>query len=298
MANLLEQTLVHYSKKPLTKLEDVMSGQMKLLNYTGKPAGFWYAYDDTWKKYILSKKKSSLGHDEKNTEYRYEFRLPNDIFVKDLDHITPNKIFQLSFNNLDKFMKKIINEKEDDEKYNITLEGDILQIIVEDAIQKGGSSILEEIANKNKDYAQYYNELIERNNTNEDNDEKEEKNYNIIDNLITFFPNGYTPSIKAQQDDGMFLFDWYSFWKDVGDKMGGIEFEEDLFKIKMWNDIYLPWTSKLDVHSGVIFHPSTFNNKILIQQLITQKMNGGRIQTRRKRRNMRKTKGKKSKNIF
>jgi hypothetical protein len=93
------------------------------------------------------------------------------------------------------------------------------------------------------------------------------------------------------------MYNWNKFWNKVSNTVGGIEFHTDLFDIKKWEDIHIPWTGKIEIRSGVIFHPSTFRNGILKEQLKLQQMFGGKKTkryTRYKRNNIRKIKTKRN----
>ena len=112
----------------------------------------------------------------------------------------------------------------------------------------------------------------------------------IIERIESKFPDvisEFSPSNAALASDGISRYDWMSFWDDISTTLGGVEFHEDLFDIKRWHDIIMPWISTLDIRSGVIFHPETFRDGTLIKQLPKK---GGKIikrRTHRKKKNIR-----------
>ena len=278
MAAELTRTLIHYSKEELTNLKN--EGTRNQIRYhlsSGKPNGFWYAYGETWKKEINEKKTS---RDEKNTSFKYEFRLPESAFVSTIAAAKPNTIFVLSSGNLNEFMQHFVREE-----YRISMtKEDIIAHALEMMLQDGDSVILTELSCKNKVFKKHYKKLearIERG--------KEIVFENEIETLITTIKklsSTFSPSQNALEADGLFLFDWRAFWETVSESVGGIEFHENLLKIDTWNDLHLTWTRPIAIHSGVIFKPSTFRDGILIKQLRMQlpvKSDGGKRYTRKKK---------------
>ena len=73
----------------------------------------------------------------------------------------------------------------------------------------------------------------------------------LFDNFYDFLDSN-PPSLKALRADNINNYNWESFWKDVSDRIGGIEFSKDLFTINEWNGIWLSWTDKLDIRSGFV----------------------------------------------
>lgn len=298
MSHLAERTLIHYSKNKLTNLKNTTTDQEKLLHFLGKPTGLWYAYGEDWKEFIKNKKS---GHTVNNTKFRYEFTLPEDTFITDVNKESLNSILVLSKENFDNFMETYINQKD---KYSMY---QIVETAINKTPQDGKSSILSEIANILKDdvFDEYYQHLInlynfEDNNGNyQDNDNKNNDNINIEDIREILFdriPEDYVPSNEALKDDRIIMYNWKKFWNNVSNKVGGIEFDKDLFDIKKWRDIHIPWIDKIEIRSGIIFHPSTFRDGILKKQLELQQMVGGKKRkqhTRCKRSNIRKRKTKK-----
>jgi hypothetical protein len=59
----------------------------------------------------------------------------------------------------------------------------------------------------------------------------------------------------------------------------------DIFDINKWRDVNIIWAGLLDIRSGVIFNPATFQGGIRPVLQV-----GGRRKTRRGRRKHRKTK--------
>ena len=278
MAAESERVLIHYSKKKLTELEnDGTSNQMSCHHSNGKPNGFWYAYGETWKKEINEKKTS---RDEKNTSFKYEFRLPESAFVSTIAAAKPNTIFELSSENLNEFMQRFVMKKH----YISMTKNKIIKHALEMMLQDGDSAILTELSLKNDEFMDYYEQLDARIQSGEEIDFENE-----ITTLITTFKkllSTFSPSQNALEADGLFLFDWRAFWETVSKSVGGIEFHEDLLTIDTWNDLRLTWTRPIAIHSGVIFKPSTFRDGILIKQLRMQlpvKSDGGKRYTHKKK---------------
>ena len=290
MSHLAERKLIHYSKNKLTDLKNTTIDQEKLLGSLGKPKGLWYAYGEDWKEYIQKSQKPHLSRTMNNTTVRYEFTLPEDTFIKEITKSSPNSILELSKQNLSNFMKRFVKKK-----YIYPVE-DIVEVAINQTPGKGGSSILDEIAiivnreeedDEKKVFSEYYEKLT---NPLEPEDNDYVDIFQIKEILFDRLPTNYVPSRKALADDHITMFNWTSFWEDVSNTLGGIEFHNDLFDIEQWENIDLPWTNKLDIRSGVIFHPNTFHKGILIKQLELQQMVGGKKRKQHTRRNIKKTK--------
>jgi hypothetical protein len=135
-----------------------------------------------------------------------------------------------------------------------------------------------------EDFADFCDRLMDYN----DPDPKK-----IMKKVKSKFPHvisEFSPSDEALASDGLLAYDWKKLWEEVSKTLGGVEFHADLFEIDTWGDISLPWTSKLDIRSGVIFHPATFRNGVLSEQL-RMTVIGGKVKRRtlRKRHVRRKT---------
>ena len=268
MAAESERTLIHYSKKELTELKnDGTRNQIRYHSSSGKPDGFWYAYGETWKQLINSGK---AGRNKANTSFRYEFRLPESAFVETIADASTDTIFKLSAGNRNEFMQQFVREEHHISKAQMIESAFIVKI------QEGDSAILAELLAANPKFKRDHTKLKKRLLRGEEiNFEKE------INNLSTF-----SPSQRALRGDGLFLFNWRAFWKTVSESVGGVEFQEDLLTIDKWNDLHLTWTQPIAIHSGVIFHPTTFRDGILIKQLQNQllvKSAGGKRYTRKKK---------------
>jgi|LauGreDrversion4_2_1035121.scaffolds.fasta_scaffold17974_5 hypothetical protein len=279
MASLSERTLIHYSKQPLTQLQNYMHSQFALLRKTGKPIGFWYAYGQDWKNYINTHDEKKSGHSKENTTYRYEFTIPEEAFTIDIKAASPNTILELSKANLDEFMKTFFNKKESYIGLNFLLEQSLDQYRL-----KGENMIIEELRSKSEEFKVFLDEKI--------SSKKKVSVKTIVKDAKAKFPalfQNYFPSIQAQKDYGASICLWSDLWSNVDSAFGGVEFHPDLFDIESWDNIWLPWTSVLDIRSGVIFRSTKFRDGILSQQLSAQTVKGGRRHTRRRHRNRRKT---------
>ena len=262
--------LIHYSKKKLTKLEnDGTSNQRMCHRSNGKPDGFWYAYGEAWKQLINS---GEARRDKENTSFKYEFSLPDSAFVSTIADVSPHTIFELSSGNLDEFMQHFVREE-----HHISITKDE---IIEHALcmkaQDGDSTILTELSRVNPVFMTEYRKLKKQMAS------KKIKNKSEIEKTFSELLSTFSPSHNALKGDGVSLFDWRAFWKTVSESVGGVEFQEDVLTIDVWNDLELIWTGPIAIHSGVIFKPSIFRGGILMDQLRMQ-TSGGKRYTRRKK---------------
>ncbi len=296
MASLSTRTLVHYSKERITDLQNVTQKQLDLLQLWGKPMGFWYAYGEDWKEYVHAQhtgNNNQRGHTKKNTAVRHAFLLPEEAFVTEMKEASPHTILELSKANLDAFMKRFVKKTH----------RHTLRQVLEMAFMKMGTEgepgrILQELSEKDEELGKFvkdvqemmeedmYAELMDWMGMMVDSDDVLEKG--LVQYVFTHFKrtlSGYSPSREAQTYDQIHLFDWGAFWRDVSRKVGGVEFHSDLFDTDSWENVWLPWTDKLSVRSGVVFHPSRFRGGILMEQLASQVMGGAKgRRTRRRRR--------------
>ena len=158
----------------------------------------------------------------------------------------------------------------------------ILEKALSSMAMDGESAVLKELSSKDKAFVKFVKRAIH-----EDRDIEE-----IIDEIKENFPKIFaelSPSNRALELDDILIYDWANFWEDVSKTCGGIEFYVDLFEIDTWRGISLPWTSKLDIRSGVIFYPSTFRNGILVEQMHATAFGGNKRRTIRKKGAQRKT---------
>lgn len=270
MAAESERTLVHYSKKKLTELENEgTSNQMRYHFSSGKPNGFWYAYGETWKKEINSGK---ARRNKENTSFKYEFRLPESAFVSTIADTSRDTIFELSSRNLDEFMQHFVKKE-----HHISMtKNEIIEHALFMKAHDGDSTILTELSGVNPVFMTEYRKLKKQMTA------KKIKNKSEIEKTFSELLSTFSPSHKALKGDRLSLFDWREFWKTVSESVGGIEFHEDLLTIDTWNDLHLTWTGPIAIHSGVIFNPSTFRGGMLIEQLRIQTA-GGKRYTRKKK---------------
>jgi hypothetical protein len=275
MAAESERILIHYSKKKLTELKNEGTmNQMRTHRFSGKPNGFWYAYGEIWKQLINTGK---AGLKKENASFKYEFRLPESAFVSTLADASLDTIFELSKSNLNEFMQHFVKEE-----HRISMSNDdLMEHAFTVMIQEGDSAILDELSDANPAFMKYYESL--KNRLEEQFEDGVEINLKkVIKNINKKFPtllSSFSSSRKALERDHLFLFNWRAFWKTVSESVGGVEFHEDLLEIDEWKDLHLTWTRPLEIHSGVIFRPSSFRNGILMEQLRMQ-MAGG-MQTAR-----------------
>jgi hypothetical protein len=278
MASVGDRTLIHYSKGKIPKLSNNMSTQRYLMKHTGKPMGFWYAYGNNWQEYIISNPTEKRTIE--NTTFRYEFTLPEEIFVTEVEDATPDTILQVSKANLDSFMQKFVKEEHRYKPH------EVVKSAFEDRINSGKKSrVVDELAAKNEKFKAELPTLTKKSSA------------SVMKKIKKDYPSllsSYTPSVQALQEDHIINYEWVFFWEDVSNAIGGIEFQSDLLDVDEWDGIWLSWSRVLSIKSGVIFRPTKFRDGILQEQLKTQYMNGGNKrggkQTRRKRRGIRKTK--------
>ena len=267
------RTLIHYSKKKLTELENNgTSNQRSCHSSSGKPDGFWYAYGEIWKQLVHS---GTISRTKENTSFKYEFRLPDSAFVETIAAASRDTIFKLSSTNLNEFMHRFVREGH----HTPTTKNKIIEHALKVMIQCGGSAILAELSATDDDFMTYYQELDDRIADEEEiKIKKEIKKMNKFSTLLSTF----SPSREALYEDGVSLFNWRAFWKTVSELVGGVEFDNDVITIDTWNDLHLTWTHPIASPSGVIFNPSTFRGGILIEQLRMQTA-GGKRYTRKKK---------------
>lgn len=253
--------------------------------------GFWYAYGEDWKEYVHAQNignNKQKGHTKKNTAVRHTFLLPEEAFVTESKEATPNTILELSNANLDAFMKHFVKKA-----HHRTLAQVLEMAFTKMGTEGSPGHILIELSEKDEKLGQFVNDVQEM--MEEDmyaelmdwmgmmnEDDVLEKG--LVHYVVTHFKrtlSGYSPSREAQTHDQIHMFDWGAFWRDVSRQVGGIEFHSDLFAIDSWKKVWLPWTDKLSVRSGVIFHPSHFRGGIRMEQLASQAMGGSH--SRRKR---------------
>jgi hypothetical protein len=195
---------------------------------------------------------------------------------------TPDTILVLSTLNLDAFMKRFHSDLH---RYSAEkIIRDAFRVFTED----GGSNVLHELAEEDEtgEFRAFLDEARKEIEIEEDPDnlpDYGEVAYESFSELI----NASNPSPEALRADKILNYNWASFWEEVASSIGGVEFHKNLFTIKKWNGLWLPWTDKLDVHSGVIFHPNTFHNGVLVEQILQvdpdAARSGGHRRTRRGR---------------
>lgn len=279
MAAASSRTLFHFTPKKITAFHNAPQDQLKLLALHGKPLGFWYAYGTNWRNLVETGK---TGRSANTVAFRYKITLPEESFVTEVKSATPDTILVLSTLNLDAFMKRFHSKK-----YRYSAEKvirDAFRVFTED----GDSNVLRELAEEDKtgEFRAFLDEARKEIEIEEDPDNLPDYGEVAYESFSEFIDASH-PSPEALRADGILTYNWASFWKDVASSIGGVEFHTDLFAIKEWNGLWLPWTDKLDVLSGVIFHPNTFHNGVLVEHILQvdpdAARNGGRRRTRRGR---------------
>jgi len=276
MASSASRTIYHFTPKKITAFQNKPRDQLKLLAIHGKPLGFWYAYGTNWKNLVESGK---TGRSRNTVALQYEMTLPEEAFVSDVESATSDTILELSAANLDAFMTRFHNDAYRSSKKEI-----IHQAFIK-FVKEGDSAVLNELAES--DNTGMFHEHL-------DEIREEIANVDDLNNLPDYENEAYEyffelfekvdPSPGALRSDQMLNYDWTTFWKNVASSVGGVEFHTNLFTIHEWKKLWLPWTDKLDVRSGVIFHPSTFRDGIVVEQILmvdpVAEKSGGRRRTR------------------
>jgi len=273
MAAADERTIIHYSPTKLPKLESFTFSQAKIQAMIGKPMGFWYAYGEDWKHVV----NSGRAGKDRATTYRYVFTLPESTFITNVADVSLDKILELSRTNFDDFMKKYATDKY---RHRPTKD-EALKMAFDLMMRNGKSAVFDELIDGDEEFSGFCHNLLV------------EKNPNltkIVKKVKSEFPHivpKFKPSYKALALDHVPSYYWVQFWENVSKTLGGVEFHTDLFDIDIWNDIYLPWTSKLDIRSGLMFYPETFRNGVIMEQFQATVFGGKSI----KRRTLRKKGG-------
>lgn len=279
MAASASRTIFHFTPEKITAFQNRPKDQLKLLAIHGKPLGFWYAYGTNWKNLVESGK---IDRSRNTVALQYEMTLPEEAFVSDVESATSDTILELSAANLDAFMKRFHNDA-----YRYSKKEIIHQAFVK-FVKEGDSAVLNELAEADNTgtFHEHLDEIRE-----------EIDNVNNLNNLPDYEKEAYeyyselfehvNPSPAALRSDQILNYEWDKFWENVASSVGGVEFHTNLFTIHKWKKkkLWLPWTDKLDVRSGVIFHPSTFRDGILVEQILMvdpiAEKSGGRRRTRR-----------------
>lgn len=275
MAAASSRTLFHYTSKKISSFHTSPPDQVKLLARYGKPMGFWYAYGTNWRNLVEA---GRAGRSANTVTLRYEVILPEEAFVTDVASATPSTIFELSASTLDEFMERFHREE-----YQHPSE-ELISAAFYVFVTEGDSKTLEEVAKQDKTgefgaFLDKIREEMETQNEYEDPPDYVELAFDRFSDLLTRI----RPSTAALRADHLHDYDWEPFWEDVAASIGGIEFHTDLFTIPEWNGVGLPWTDKLGVHSGVIFHPNTFRKGVLVEQILQVDPVGARSGGRRGR---------------
>lgn len=277
MAASASERIFHYTPKKITAFQNRPRDQLKLLAIHGKPLGFWYAYGTNWKNLVESGK---TDRSRNTVALQYEITLPEEAFISDVEEASPNTILKLSAGNLDSFMTRFHKDS-----YRTSKKEIIHQAFVK-FVEESDSAVLNELAETDNTgmFHEHLDEIREEiANVNDPNNPPDYEN-EAYEYFFELFEK-VDPSPAALRSDQMLNYDWTAFWKNVASSVGGVEFHTNLFSIQEWKKLWLPWTDKLDVRSGVIFHPSTFRDGILVEQILmvdpVAEKSGGRRRTRR-----------------
>ena len=247
-----ERSLIHFASKKITELQNLPPEQLRLFVRFGKPPGFWYAYGEDWLRFV---KSGRAGRSNISLALRYEFSLPEEAFTKDVASATPDTILELSAANLDAFMERFARAEYRHSRDEMI--GRAFEVLIKD----GASAVLDELAEADAsgEFAEFLEEVSAR-----DLDKLVKKAYKKFPELF----EGFAPSRRALNRNYTVNYNWRTFWRDVADAIGGIEFQEDLFEIQEWRGIWLSWSNKLDIRSGVIFHPAAFRGGVLLDKIL------------------------------
>jgi hypothetical protein len=234
----MSRTLVHYSATPLGPLKNVPYSQVKMF---GKPSGFWYAYEDAWAAHIAS--GTVRRFTKSNISNRYTFDVSEEAFVDDVSLATIDSILQLNSKNWDTFMQRFHKSE------FIATSTDILHQAFRSLFMDGESIVISYLA----EFREELQEMLDAENLVENN----------IDDIIARFDlTSITIPADILQADGIRPYAWPAFWKSVREVIGGVEFAEELFTIKQWGSISVPWLQDIEIRSGVIFRPSLFRSGV------------------------------------
>ena len=249
---------------------------------SGKPIGFWYAYDSSW---------SNAHGPATHSVGEFKYRIPLGEFADDPYYPAPAKILRLNKDNFDDFL--LAFHKTEFFKDPCSL----LDSLVVEAAIKGDSAlsliIPEEMFEELKD------KVLETMNANSDTVEIFSKGAGKDEctSFLIKLINTWTESSLATDLSYVRYYDWGAFWARVSENFAGVEFGADLIHPRqggfIWSDIesepvgglsyklHVTWLRLLDVVSGCIFHPETyFTEKPTDLQVTT----GGKRRSGRSRR--------------
>lgn len=270
---------VHWSLSEIKdwKNSSISREQIKIGTF-GKPIGFWYAYNDDWKK-IANRNSVKL-------KYKYVFHLKKDDFTTSLDP-NPNKILKLNHDNLLEFIEKYW----DDDLYS---DNSYMFLQKLKDMEKWFSQTSSSRVTALQLHNQYKNKNWNEENTNKDEDkEKDDNADSIISNIQTKWQE---LPINRKRKYEFSRFDWIGFWSGVSDFFAGVEFDPDLFtiaNISLFNNyivLDLSWLQDIEIQSGVIFKANTFFKELDIYPTLVEIAKGGKRKTRKNKKKMKRVK--------
>lgn len=264
---------IHWSTDKITTWKNTVIGKEQAsIQVFGKPAGFWYAYNDYWRNYMESQGTK--------VSYKYVFPLTNDMFTTELDadDSTKQQIFKLTSDNIEEFFNYYFNY--DEFVYSPKeLLGIQLQLYLYSLL--GGGSALSGIDLLFSHYDEllpsahhFLEQLPSENGNNEeieintedliDTVDKETLQY-LVDTMDAYF---HALPKKKRYAYKFSRIDWGKFWrgrdtvKGIQDYYAGIDFDPSILD-KTTIEVYggpisVRWLEDVEFHSGVLFKPNQF----------------------------------------
>ena len=262
---------VHYTNSKINVVRNTASRtQIQTSMRSHKPVGFWYAYDNEWKRHFY-RNGAAL--------WKYTIDLRASDFTNDINSPNVHKILKLDSTNFAPFVaiygkelsftpKEILNSL----IYKRQTQGDETLDFLLGA--EGGNNAAEVSGN----LIRIKEELQQVAAGEIDVDDMDEED---IVGILELIERG------AYED-----YDWFAFWGRIQEAYGGVEFSKDLLELKNIpnpdnesQSLDVSWLSRLDIRSGVIFKPSVFlRDRIPVGEEV--KAGGGR-RTARNLRNRR-----------
>lgn len=260
-------TLVHITDRPVERWSNQaaqLSGQYRI-ERRGKPAGFWYAYENEWRKFYYKN-----THTE--TLYKYTVDVPSRFFTTDIDATGATTILRLTPANIQDFVRHYVARVGRDALRTDPL-ARLYELILEDVQQGAGhfDELREGEDYEDYEFADFLEELFERAGEGEEeaDEEDEEDNEENKNEEVSAREAAKRARIAYQiladiGDEGRDAFQWPVFWDAVRTSLGGVEFSAEFFEgggraaPPLADDIDLSWVKSVELRSGVIFKPRTF----------------------------------------
>ena len=295
--------LIHYTPTPISTLQNSSSSvQRKITEATGKPAGFWYAYDTDWK---IAMYNIRTNISRPKSLYKYTLTIPQSLITEDLASLdgglSRKMIYRLTPANYKEFFSVYY-----DKKYKLTpwdivrkaagSDGSLEQILYDthpDLLDDGIRAITADQFEEGT--REYMIVKIVNEGYNPDEFEDEEYENKIIDSIAN--------ELQKENAYRVLDYNWYAFWAHVSEEWGGIEFPEwisSISEVPIGSEmLQLPWTNALLVTpdkpltTGVLFKPKTFlaENGLTLVGPETIAMGGRRRSRHPKRRQTKRGRG-------